>query len=446
MNIHEHFEIIPLLSGLIWLVILLLLTGLIHSRHQEERLYKDFSIHMYFKLFAAVGYGVVYMLLFEGGGDTLAYWDGAINLNNLFWESPGDFLTELFTTPDLSHIGARFNGNTGLPPGWIYREPESFFVSKVLVFFTFLTFKSYWATSLILGFLTALTTWKFYLSFEKFNLNHPNWLRFGLLYMPSVAFWCSGISKDTMVFGALMLLMAQLLNFYHNKEANNVKETTTTLLSIFLIFQIRSYILVAMVPALLLAYSTILSKRNQNNKVKKWTLKLSFYVLGALFLFGYVSLSSGGASIDNLLNEILVIQQDFANNATYGTNRYDLNISDYSTTGILRSIPMAIIAALYRPFIWESFSPTLILNGIEGSLLLILTFQFFFKNLGKKLQMINTNEILIFSFIFILIMGFSVGFTSGLFGVLVRLKCIILPFLVILLSLKIPNRKEKITD
>jgi hypothetical protein len=446
MNIQEHFEIISLISGFIWLVILVLITGLLHSRNKENKLYTDFSFHIYFKLFAAVGYGIVYMLLFEGGGDTLAYWDGAINLNNLFWDSPFDFITELFSKPELSSIGERFNSTTGYPPGWIYREPESFFVSKVFVIFTFITFKSYWATSLILGFITALTTWKFYLAFEKLKLNHPNWLKFGILYMPSVAFWCSGISKDTMGFAALMLLMAQLLNNYHDKKSSSYKELLITLLSVFLIFQIRSYILVAMVPALLIGYSAILSRKNKENKLKKWTLKISFYALGAIFLFVFIRFSKGGTSIDNLLNEILVIQQDFANNETYGTNRYDLNITDYSASGIIRSIPMAIIAAFYRPFLWESFSPTMILNGLEGTLLFILTIQFFIKNYRKKLQMINNNEILTFSLIFILIMGFSVGFTSGLFGVLVRLKCIILPFLVILLSLKIPDTKLKIQD
>lgn len=443
MNILQHFELISLLSGFVWLIILVLIIGLIHSRKKENSLYSSFSIHAYYKLFSAVAYGIVYMLLFEGGGDTLAYWDGAVNLNQLFWHAPYDFFVELFSKPELNQIGVRFNTTTGFPPGWIYREPESFFVSKTLVFFTFITFKSYWATSLLLGFFTAMATWKFYLAFEKFNLNHRGWLRFGILYLPSVAFWCSGISKDTLVFAALMLLMAQLLNFYHKQHSNNWQNLVITALSIFFIYQIRSYILVAMVPALLIAYSTILSRQNKGNKLKKWTLKLSFYLLGAGFLFVFIRFSTGGLNLDNLLNEILVIQQDFANNPTYGTNRYDLNLSDYSTSGIIRSIPMAIIAAFYRPFLWESFSPTMILNGLEGTILIVLTIQFFLGSARKKLQLINRNEILMFSVVFILIMGFSVGFTSGLFGVLVRLKCIILPFLVILLSLKVIPTGEK---
>ncbi len=442
MNIEQHFEFIPLFSSLIWLIILVLISGLIYSQNKENPLFRDFSLHSFFKMFAAVVYGLVYMLVFEGGGDTLAYWDGAIALNNLFWESPVDFLHEIFSKPELSQIGLRFNSETGYPPGWIYREPESFFVSKILVFFTFITFKGYWATSLILGFLTALFTWNFYLAFEKLQVSNVKWLNLGILFLPSVAFWCSGISKDTLVFATLMLLMTQVLKLLDNKKSKTFLRIFMIIISLFFIFKIRAYILIAMVPALLVAYSTFVSRKHLNNPIKKWTLKFVFYCLGIIFLVLFVRFSSGGLSPDNILNEILVIQQDFANNSTYGTNRYDLNISDFSTSGILRSAPMAIIAAFFRPFIWESFSPTLILNGIEGTFMILMTFHFFLKNFRKKIRLINSNEILIFSFIFILVMGFSVGFTSGLFGVLVRLKCIILPFLIVLLSVKTPSDLE----
>lgn len=443
MNIQQHFELIPLISAILWLIIASLLSGFQRSKHPNNLLYNDFLPQLYFKIFAAIGYGLVYTVVYKDGGDTLAYWDGAVNLNKMFWQSPSNFFTEMFTESDLSQIQARFNSETGYPPGWIYREPESFFVSKILVFFTFITFKSYWATSILLGYLSGLASWKFYLAIEKFQFNQPFWLKFGVLYIPSVAFWCSGISKDTFVYMALCLLIAQLLNFHFDHEKKPKKYVPLIVVAAFLIFQIRVYVLVALIPALLIAYDTFLARKNKENKLKKWALKTLFYSLGAFVLLVFIRYSTGELSVNGIFNEVITIQQDFATNAIYGDNRYDLNITDYSVSGIVRSIPSAILAAFYRPFPWEATSLVLVLNGLESLILLLLTFYFFSKNLRAKLRFINKNELFMFALIFILIMGFSVGFTSGLFGVLVRLKSVILPFLVLLLSVNLPLASEK---
>ena len=50
--------------------------------------------------------------------------------------------------------------------------------------------------------------------------------------------------------------------------------------------------------------------------------------------------------------------------------------------------------------------------------------------------MIQSHELLLFAISFVLIMAFVTGLTSGLFGVLVRLRAPLLPFAIILLSLK----------
>ena len=48
------------------------------------------------------------------------------------------------------------------------------------------------------------------------------------------------------------------------------------------------------------------------------------------------------------------------------------------------------------------------------------------------------------SIIFALILGFFAGYTSGLFGVLVRFKAPLLPFLYLVLNYKIENENEKV--
>jgi hypothetical protein len=107
------------------------------------------------------------------------------------------------------------------------------------------------------------------------------------------------------------------------------------------------------------------------------------------------------------------------------------------------AFPNSVIAGFYRPFIWESLSISLILNGIESILLFYFTFRFLVsKNVLKRINRIRNHEFLVFAFFFALILGYFAGFTSILFGVLVRFKAPLLPFLVIILTSYMREEKE----
>ena len=60
--------------------------------------------------------------------------------------------------------------------------------------------------------------------------------------------------------------------------------------------------------------------------------------------------------------------------------------------------------------------------------------------------MIRENEFLLFSFFFVLIFGFITGFSSVIFGVLVRLRAPLLPFLALLLVIDSSDNKTEIED
>ncbi len=438
MEIHSYFELEPLISAILWFFIIILISGFHNSRRKEREIYRYFLPQVYFHIFMSLTFALVY-LIYYGGGDTTAYWEGAINLNNLFYESPRAFFSELFSTPNIENIAINFTEESGYPPSWIYREPESFFVSKILAFFSFICFRSYLAATIILGYLSSLATWYFFLKVRSFHLNNEKLLTYGLLFFPSVAFWCSGISKDTFVYIALCVSVTGMIQLFQSRKKNSVLSFIRTFIAFLIILKIRFYLIVAILPGVLVAISTWLTNKAETNSVKKFSIRFLFYSLGLVVIVLFVQFKT----LDSILEEIIIIQKDFAQNPIYGTNRYNLSISDYSTFGIIKSIPAAIIAALYRPFPWEALNPLLIINGIENIVLFILSFLFVKREFRSRLSMINKSEFLTACWIFILIMGFSVGFTSGLFGVLVRFKSIILPFFIIILTLK-PNKNKKL--
>jgi hypothetical protein len=136
-----------------------------------------------------------------------------------------------------------------------------------------------------------------------------------------------------------------------------------------------------------------------------------------------------------------------ATNPNYGTNRYDLGITDYSPAGMVKALPVSIIAGFFRPYIWEALSVSLILNGIESVMLFYFTFRFIAnKNILIRLKRIVSNEFLVFALYFSIILAYFAGFTSILFGVLVRFKAPVLPFLLLVLTAHYIDEKRKLPE
>jgi hypothetical protein len=428
----EHFEIIPIVSAILWLFILVLIAGLIRSNNLKKDHYRFFLPAFFAKIISSIIFSLVYLVYYEGG-DTVAYWDGATTLQNLLFNSPSRFINEMFTTPELMNMGVNFNWKTGYPPGWIYREPESFFVSKISFFFSLITIKSYLASSLIVAFLMSLSSWYFYCSMRLLKLHNEKVLAYCILFTPTVLFWCTGISKDSYVLIALLILVSVLIRFFILEQKFS-KTALMFFVSVYLIYCMRLYVLIAFLPAMLMAYSARLSRKNLDSSFKRRSIKVGFFILSGVVLYSYFEFSGGASQVQDIFNEIIVTQQDFANNTTYGDKKYNLNLTSYDIPSLIAATPAALIAAFFRPFPWEALSPLFIFNGLENTILIVLTILFFLNRPFQKIRFIISNEILMFSFIFILVMGFSIGFTSGLFGVLVRFKSLILPFLLILLT------------
>ena len=96
----------------------------------------------------------------------------------------------------------------------------------------------------------------------------------------------------------------------------------------------------------------------------------------------------------------------------------------------------AVIAGVYRPFIWEGLSLSLIFNGLESVYFFYLTILFFKKDFFKKVKLIRRSEFLVFAFIFSVLLAFMVGLTSGLLGVLVRFKAPVIVFFLLVLTVR----------
>lgn len=446
MNLQYIFSLEDLLIGVLWAIILLAIGFMVQSNNRgKDEAYKWFMPNLLFKMGMGFFFGFTFVKILGYGGDTVAYWDGAVKLNNLFWESPSAYFDELLSTPNRSTLHVNFNYNTGFPPGWIYYEPESFFVSKVLSMFTFFTFKSFTALTFLCSYFAAIASFRLFQLVRNYRFTKERYMAIATLFVPTVAFWCSGASKDTLIVLGLYFLLYYLFALFDRTRKFTFSNLFWVFFFTWFLTQMRPFMIVAISIPLIFSFGFGYLNRLQS-KIIVSTFKFLIIVAG-IGVVSYVTINDVipmGLG-DDYMEELAVTQQDFSANTTYGGPRYDLGISDFSPSAMLTAAPLAIITGLYRPFLWEAQGPLLLMSGLENFTLILLTLGFFFKrgNIREHLRYVTENEFLVFALIFVILFAFFIGFSAGLFNVLVRFKAPLLTFLVLVLIARKPVSSDK---
>ena len=429
------FTMLDIVVLLIWLIIIFGYAFYIRSKYSGLDYYKYYLPHLLFKVTFGFIFALVYIFYYKGG-DTIAYWDMAGCMNKLFSISPEWYFQELFSDPSSPGYINHYNGETGYPPGWVMREHQGFFISKIVSFFTFVTANSYLTISLLFSVISARVSWRFYEMVKEIVPVSSKWFIYGVLFIPSVGFWCTGISKDALVLISIFSIITNVFALLHRKAAYAWWNIILILVHMWILYNVRSVVLMTLFIPLFIAASLRLSNRFQEYIHFKRMVQFGITVISITLFFLVIQSYGEEVSVEKYIKEAEIVQKDFTNNTAYTGKKYTLEVTDYSPLGMLQVFPAAVIAGWYRPFPWEALSPTLLLNGVESVILLFLTFRFFLSGRKKRVREIRKNEFLIFCFFFVIIFGFIMGFSSIIFGVLVRLRAPLLPFLMILFMVK----------
>lgn len=437
------FTVFDLAQLFIWLVIIFAFAFYVRAKNKELDHYKYYFRNLLFKIFFGIVYALTYIFYYKGG-DTLAYWELAGCMNKLFWQNPGFYFQELLADSTAPDYYGHYNAGTGSPPYWILREAEGFFVSKIVSLFTFFTGNSYLTITLMFSVIVARVNWRFYEMIRTFVPNHSKWMVYGILFVPSVSFWCTGISKDSLVFISILSIATHFFLLINQNAKNRVWSVCILLFHFWLIYKVRSVILVTLLIPLLLALSSRMSARFNEFQFFKRLVQFTIGAASIAVFFVGMQLYGDEMSVDKYLAEAEVTQKDFAENSIYTGKKYSIGVEDYSPIGILKAMPLSVITGVFRPFMWEALSPTLLMNGVESTLILWMLYQFLRKQSRLKIRNIRSNNFLIFCFTFVVLLAFVTGFTSIIFGVLVRLRAPLLPFLMLLLLQSVKQSESRI--
>ncbi len=438
----EFFTLIDLISFFGWLFFFILIVHIIYARNRENPDFKYFLPHFYWKMFMGLAFGLVYILYYERHGDTVFYWDGAKKLNLLLYENPTAYWHEIFSSPSTVGIPSYFNAS-GRPPWWIYAESNSWFVCKVANFLSFLSFGSYLTLNLFFSVISTWVSWKFFRFINSIVNTKTSYVALACLFVPSVSFWCTGIIKDTIAICAVLIFTISILKIIRKEYSSFFAVALSAVLAIYVMIGVRPFLVIC----LFLAIFMILIFRVNNEK--PFIVKFLTRSLGLLLVIGGVTYyfsnptAFGEFSSESVFQTAETIQKDLINNTGYTGKKYYLNIVDFSGISLLYAAPAAISTAIYRPFLWESDSVFMLMNGLENLVILVLSLRLFrLKNRENISNEFRNNTFYLYALTFVLILGFFVGLTSGLFGTLVRLKAPIMPFFLLIVFLKLTDENK----
>ena len=435
MNQEQLFSIAEGLTVVLWILILFWIGRIIRNRYTHESIQRFFYAGWGFKIFFALLFAFVYLFIL-GGGDINAYWDSATVLNKLFLTNPTGYLQELVNTDRILGITYHFNQDTGYPPGWIWREAEAWNAAKILSVFSILTFNSFWATTLVVASVVFFSSWLMVYRIVTHEALNPKAVLFAFLFFPSVTFWCSGISKDSQVYTLSLLLMYQLFRWLKWDPKRTVLRLLFMVALSALLYSLRQFVALAIIAPFFLAIAARFANRWSNRPIILFLFRGFVYISLVLVFFVVANLDR----TQTLIQEAQITQSDFSVNPIYTGAKYEIKQSDGSILGLVTSLPEAVFIALYRPYITENLGLNFIVNGLESVGLLLFTGLFFInRHLLKNLRLMFKSEFAIYMLTFVLLTAFMAGYTSILFGVLVRIRALALPFFFLLLTLRKPQ-------
>lgn len=420
--------IFDLLLAPIYLIIIYFIASYIQHRNiNKQPLYKWYTRGLMAKLFGAISVCLIYQLYYSNG-DTVAYFETSRAILNLANKDIYVFFDVIrgHVTPENYSC---FDSSTSWPVYW--RDEKALFVGRLLVPICFLSFKSFVIAAILLAWLCYTGIWRLFLLFNTQFPQLQKQFAIGILFVPSVVFWGSGLLKDTITLSAVGWYTYHFYCFFIQKKYK-LSSLIYVFIAGFLLVAIKPYILFALLPGSIiwLTNERLVNVKSKLLRVVAGPFFISIGVSVGFFVLSQMGDVLGVYSIDKVMDKAVESNKD-QKQAYYGGNSFDIGDYDADPISMLQKAPQAIAATLFRPYLWDAKNPVMLMSALENTYILLLTFFLLIrlKFLGF-FSLIGKNPLLLFSVLFSLFFAFSVGIATSNFGSLVRLKIPCIPFFV----------------
>jgi hypothetical protein len=269
-------------------------------------------------------------------------------------------------------------------------------------------------------------------------------LRFGalaLFFFPSLAFWTSLLGKDSWVFvflGWVAFAVARV------EEKVTVPRLVSLGLAIALVTVVRAYIGGLVVASLLLAF--VVTMHTRVPRVGTAALLTPVRYAAFLVLIGAVGLATvklspvsrystvaeTGSLVDGVMTTVMLAHSGLASDPNAGGSSLQVSIKEPTVSAFVAYLPQGMITFLFRPFIWEAHNVVALAASLEGMLLMAVI-------VWRRRSLIAALRRAPNDFFVVFALAAALSFTALMsvelnFGVIVRHRAMVLPFIFLVLS------------
>ncbi|MCB0478355.1 MAG: hypothetical protein KDC84_09335 [Crocinitomicaceae bacterium] len=395
------------LTFLDWIVFILVLAISFASawfyagiKRKNDPKYAYFPWAVLIKLVGGALFTATFFYLYKVG-DTFLYFGGSETLSRYFWENPQLYFEALFSGSEET---------LKLIPGIVYEIPyarteEEWFMVRILSVFQIISFNNYLLMIFWTSLFSFIGSWKIFEVFNSWFNNVTKTAFIASFLIPTVIFWSSGIIKDSLVFGMIGLAFHSFYKLFIQPDRKYVLHSFLLLFSLWITFNLKSYIVISLVPPLF--FALYLQMKNQlTNPFMKRLAGPAMLVVFGVFLSLLVNVlieSSKKYQLDNLEKQARGFHTW---HVTTGGSAYTLGEIEYSATGVLSKVPAALNVTFFRPYPWEIRNATMALAAVESIILLILFLYFLFYRGIKSIRFALNDPLFGFTIMFCFILGF----------------------------------------
>lgn len=393
-----------------------------YRKVKDQPLGKYFLPGLMLKYIAGILLGILYFGYYREG-DTILFHEDATRLSQAIYEYPGQYFGILFYNDQTNDIWQTLK---------LTSQPRAFFMAKILSLFHIVTNGNYWISGFYFSFFAYSGLWNLA---NKLTTYFP-WTRVAaivaFLFFPSVVFWSSGISKESVSIGLLTWIIAIYVPTFARGLNIHKRRVLISFILLFLLWILKYHYAAVLVsilaPTLIVG---ILKSRSMGLKMKfinqflYWLSFIVWFIILASFLHPNLML-------DNIMDVVV------SNNALFvqKSNPQDLihfvNLEP-SFISFARNSPIAIFAALFQPLAWDVSGFPKILSGIENVFILVFTVLAIINI--YRINISNNGIFVIAVISYCVILGVFLAFATPNLGTLVRYKAGFLPlFIYIILS------------
>jgi hypothetical protein len=364
------------------------------------------------KLIAAFALTYLYVLHYQAG-DMLAYFQDAEVYRALpIIES----LKEIFSIEASPKLSDQLV---------LSYDPRAAFMTKIVALVN-LPSGNIWLTSFAFSILSAIAVFYFVIKLGQYLPKYRLSLQLAFLWLPSLLFWTSGITKESIAFPALLLCTLPFIQLTFDNKQISIVAWIIAFVSLLVLWQLKYYVVAVALPILGSVFFI-------DQLVKKSLfVKTAWWVLATVLPIALVTQLHPNLYAHRICEVIFNNHQTILNNSP-AYNTIPLSRLTPDCSSIIFSLPSALFSGLFMPLMGTSESPLTYLMAAENivilvsSIVLIGLALFYYKKWKSPFFILPLLA-------YILILAGVLTIATPNYGTLIRFKVYYLPFFVLLIG------------